>query len=192
MIEEKIAEQIGLKRKRMREMFKVMTGYEDSTSFELVNLIHIAAIEMEKATNQRVGAHRMSGPRWGILFRIFAEEKIGSQGGATPTELSQLQGVSKNTMSSLIRGLEEQGLIIRTLDPIDHRLFRIQLTPKGRELVVHAATRHNLETLELTSCFSHEESVQMVALLEKLVISLKKKSKQKCMEATPNEETKAD
>lgn len=182
MVELKKAEEMVLKRERMRNLFKALTGNEDSTSFELIGLIHVVAIEMEKASNQRFGSHRVSGPRWGILFRIFAEEKLGEQNGITPTELSQFQGVGKNTMSSLLRGLEEQELILRTLDPVDRRHFRILLTPKGRELVMQTAQRRNLLTLQVASCLSHEERLQLVTLLDKLIQSMKLKSKERCKE----------
>ena len=181
MVDLKKAEEMVLKRERMRDLFKALTGTEDSTSFELVSLIHLAAIEMEKASNQRFGSQRVSGPRWGILFRVFAEEKLGEQNGVTPTELSQLQGVGKNTMSSMLRGLEEQELILRTLDPVDHRHFRILLTPKGRELVIQTTQRRNLVTLQVASSLSHEERVQLVTLLDKLILSMKMKSKERCM-----------
>ena len=53
----------------------------------------------------------------------------------SPTHLSRCQSVSKNTISSLIGGLEEQGLVERELDRDDKRVFRIHLTDAGRQAV---------------------------------------------------------
>ena len=66
---------------------------------------------------------------------LIGDEQLGRKEGITPTLLSRYQSVSKNTISALLRGLEEQGFIQRALDPVDHRIFRIQLTPAGRQFV---------------------------------------------------------
>ena len=60
----------------------------------------------------------------------------------SPTHLSRCQNVSKNTISSLIGGLEEQGLVERELDRTDKRVFRIHLTDAGRQAVQETAPDH--------------------------------------------------
>ena len=77
---------------------------------------------------------QLSGPRWRLLLHLHVAEHMGKT-SLSPTELSRLQVVTKNTISSLLRSLEDQGLIERTLDPNDRRQFQIDLTDEGRELV---------------------------------------------------------
>lgn len=56
-------------------------------------------------------------PRWGLLMRLYIEEVSGNMSGLSPSQLSHYQHVSKNTVSALLRGLEEQGLIARQARP---------------------------------------------------------------------------
>lgn len=114
----------------------------------------------------------LSGPRWRLLLRLFAEEQMGKAEGLTPTVLSRSQRVSKNTISALLRGLEDQGLIQRVLDPKDLRVFRIQLTPAGRKLVMDTAPQRIEGLNQLLSGLNPEERIQLSALLEKLLHSL--------------------
>ena len=49
------------------------------------------------------------------------------------TELARLEYVSHPTMSRLVAGLIDQGLVIRTADARDKRSTRLNLTDAGRE-----------------------------------------------------------
>jgi DNA-binding MarR family transcriptional regulator len=92
----------------------------------------------------------------------------------SPTYLSRCQSVSKNTISSLIGGLEEQGLVERELDRTDKRVFRIHLTDAGRQAVEETAPEHVAYLNALAGGLSGDERVQLVRLLEKLHGSLLK------------------
>jgi DNA-binding MarR family transcriptional regulator len=107
------------------------------------------------------------------MMRLLVEEEMGNPEGVTPTVLSHFQRVSKNTVSALLRGLEEQGLIQRDLDPADLRVFRIQLTNAGRELVLKTTPRRIEWINELLGGLEPEERVQLAALLEKLSRTLR-------------------
>ncbi len=98
---------------------------------------------------------------------------MGKPEGITPTELSHFQRVSKNTISALLRGLEEQGLIQRNLDSEDLRVFRIQLTDAGRALVLNTAPNRIAGLNKLLSGLNPEEREQLILLLEKLRLELK-------------------
>jgi len=71
-------------------------------------------------------------------------------------------------MSSLIRNLEDGGLVERHLDPLDRRRFNISLTESGRTLVTDYAGQH-LATIG--SCFSGltaDEQETLYRLLRKV------------------------
>ncbi len=80
-------------------------------------------------------------------MRLLVEEQHGNQAGLTPSEIARSQHVSRNTISSLLRGLEEQGMIQRS-DPEDLRGFRIHLTPSEGIIFI------NLPPRRLT-CLNH-------------------------------------
>lgn len=58
-------------------------------------------------------------------------------------ELSAALGVTARNVTTIVDGLEREGLIVRRPDPTDRRAIRLELTPKGREHIaeVHAVRR---------------------------------------------------
>jgi DNA-binding MarR family transcriptional regulator len=52
-----------------------------------------------------------------------------------PCDLAKRAGVTKATMTGLLQGLEEEGLIKRFRPREDGRMFLIRLTPKGQKYV---------------------------------------------------------
>ncbi len=114
----------------------------------------------------------LSGQRWRLMSRLYIEEQLGNREGITPTVLSLSQRVSKNTISSLLRGLEEQDLIHRNLDPSDRRAFRIQLTEQGRSLILKSAPGRVAGLKTIFSGLNKEEKEQLLSLLDKLHGSL--------------------
>ncbi len=159
-------------REHIREHVSALTGVEDTTGLELVAMIRGLANLYEAAEVPPEAAIDLSGPRWLLLLRLMAEERAGKGDGLTPTGLSHFQNVSKNTISSLLRGLEDQGLIERAIDPDDKRLFRIQLSVRGRSLMAEAAPQRIRYLNCLVSGLTVEEKDQLFALLGKLYYSV--------------------
>jgi DNA-binding MarR family transcriptional regulator len=153
---------------RAMELFEV----EDATVFELFGKIQRVAQLCEILDYAQGDEITLSGPRWRIMLRLMIDEKIGVTEGVTPTMLSHSQRVSKNTISALLRGLEEQELIKRNLDPDDLRVFRIQLTDKGRDLIRKSAPDRIESLNRMFSTLTQDEKKQLLDLLEKLHQSL--------------------
>lgn len=144
----------------------------DSTGLELVRLFHMVVNLYASEAENRVNGVAMSGPRWRLLLRLFMEERLGRTEGLAPGYLSRCQSVSKNTISVLLRGLEEHGWVERTLDPEDRRVFRIRLTPAGRELIRTSAPERLAHLNTLVDDLTVEERGQLIRLLSKLHRSL--------------------
>jgi DNA-binding MarR family transcriptional regulator len=49
--------------------------------------------------------------------------------------VSQLVGVSPSTLTRILDRLEEEGMVRRTLNPMDRRSFRVTLTQRGSRIV---------------------------------------------------------
>ena len=172
ILDEKKMESVQKMGSYFRREVKDLMGLGDTSGVEVLSLIRMLMNLFETAEGQERCNMDLSGPRWGLLMRLMAEEKLGNPAGITPTSLSHFQGVSKNAISSLLRGLEEQGFIQRALDPGDYRIFRIQLTPAGRELVKSVAPKRIEYLNRLVSGLSEEERAQLIALLVKLYHSV--------------------
>jgi DNA-binding MarR family transcriptional regulator len=152
----------------VRAMVRTLAGDVDTAGVELVRLVRIVANQSEAVVGEQLGKFGLSGPRWTLLVRLMAEEQRSEGRGASPTYLSRCQNVSKNTISALLRGLEEQGLIERVLDPDDRRVFRIHLTGAGQDLIRATATDNVRYFNRLVSGLSAAERSHLIELLVKL------------------------
>ena len=151
-----------------RKHLKEMSGDQDIRGIEIGSAIRMLANCYESAISQNSEFSELSGPRMAILMRLMVEEDMGAKKGINPTLISKFQNVSKNTISSLLRGLEEQSLIERTIDPDDRRGFLIRITPAGRDLVRSTGPTRLEFMNRLASGLSGEDRDQLLALLEKL------------------------
>lgn len=155
-------------RDQLRQQVRRLSGTDDVSGIELFTLLRVAANLAEGLEGRCCAESTLSGPRFGLLLRLLVEEQLGNAEGLTPTHLSHSQNVSKNTISSLLRGLEEQGLIARNLDRQDYRLFRIQLTPGGRQLVLATAPARLGSLNQLSAGLNPQERQSLISLLDKL------------------------
>ena len=156
----------------IRSLVQSLAGNAEMTGLELTRWLHMVTNAYAGAADEQLRTSGLSGSRWVLLFRLLAEECCGCGEGLSPTHLSQRQNVSKNTISVLLRGLEEQGLIERSPVPGDRRAFQIRLTDAGRTLVETTAPAHIAFLNEMTAGLTAEESAQLIELLQKLYRSL--------------------
>lgn len=92
---------------------------------------------------QRYGLRRNS---MFVLFFIWQRQRA-----CTGKELAQWMVLPKQTVSSLVQGLEEQGLIRRSAHPDDHRNKLIALTAEGKrrgDEIFHALDQAELRAYQ--------------------------------------------
>lgn len=156
----------------IQEKLKQLSGIEDVSGVEIARLIHSIANYYENVVVAPDADLSLSSQRWGILLRLMIEENLGNSQGITPSRLSMFQNVQKNTISSLLNGLEEQGLIERCVDKEDRRFSRIHLSPLGREITTRITPKHMVQLNKLGSGLRDSEKEQLIRLLGKLFRSL--------------------
>jgi DNA-binding MarR family transcriptional regulator len=150
-----------------------MTNGSDIKGMEISSLIRMLANYYAAIVTHKKVPGELSGPRMGILIRLMMVEETGDEYGINPTALSHFQNVKKNTISSLLRGLEESGYVERNLDPNDKRVFLIRITEKGRKMMeIDGPQRMNMMN-DLASDLTKEEKTQLIFLLEKLHKSMR-------------------
>lgn len=152
-----------------------MANGADIKGMELSGLIRILANNYAAIISHKLLPGELSGPRMGILIRLLVAEKSGNMDGINPTALSRYQNVKKNTISSLLRGLEESGYVERNLDPKDKRVFLIRITEAGRKMMQTVGPQRLNMMNDLASDLTDEEKTQLISLLEKLRRSMQKK-----------------
>jgi DNA-binding MarR family transcriptional regulator len=155
-------------RQRIHAHLYQLTGTKDLKGAEIAALIRRIANAYEMTRDRFMPECELSAPRLGLLMRLEAEERRGNSQGITPTALSHNQDVSRNTISALLNGLEEQGLIERKLDPLDRRGFRIRITDKGRKTVIEYTPRLVDFHKRLAGTLTPAEQTQLIDLLIRL------------------------
>lgn len=150
---------------QIKKLFQIedMSGVEVFTS--IARIVQMA--EMLDSHFDDDG-QAITGSRFRLMLHLFLSEQVGKSDGITPTELSQFQQVSKNTVSALLRGLEEQGYIVRKMDPKDLRIFRIQLSDAGRQLMLEMTPRRIEGMNKMLTGLTEAEVHQLIHLLTKL------------------------
>ncbi len=149
------------------KQFLIELGVQDTHGLEILRLVRMCANAYETSSSERLRNEHISEQRWRLLLRLLVEEQHGNL-DVSPTRLSETQHVSKNTISSLLRSLEDQRLIERTLDQTDRRQFRIRLTEEGRSLMRESMPGHIDFLNKLTSALNEEEVNTLQRLLQKL------------------------
>lgn len=156
----------------IRSQLKEMAAGEDIRGMEIARDIRMLSRLYDLAISRSPEFGELSGPRLGILLRLLMEEERGNMAGVNPTRLSYFQDVKKNTITSLIRGLEESGLIHRAPDPTDRRAALVRISPKGRELVRSTAPARFAFMNRVAAALDDQEREQLIILLEKLRASV--------------------
>ena len=140
----------------------------DAHTLRLMDEFQVLSRTIYHLNEQSVTIPGLSFAQYRVLLHLFFAEQMDDCGELNPSEISNRQGVSRNTMRSFIRNLEEEGFVERRLDPHDRRRFNISLTDTGRALVSEHA-RHHLETIG--QCFrvlTTEEQEMLHQLLTKV------------------------
>ncbi|PZT55263.1 MarR family winged helix-turn-helix transcriptional regulator [Paenibacillus silvae] len=90
--------------------------------------------------------------------------------GLKVSEISALLRVKSPTITPVIRGLEDEGMVERAMDPEDRRAVRITITEAGRA-IIRAAHEERMETFnKLVEHLGEEDSLQLAELLSKVYI----------------------
>jgi len=160
------------KSKRMRGMLKDMAAGEDIQGLEIARDIRMLSRLYDLAVSHSPEFGELSGARLGILLRLLMEEECGNTVWVNPTRLSHFQDVKKNTITSLLKGLEESGFIERAPDPADRRAALVRISPVGRELVQSTAPARFAFMNRAAADLNAGERGQLLMLLEKLRASL--------------------
>jgi len=145
----------------------------DPRAMSLIDEVRFVSRAIHHVGELSLNEAGLSFAQYKVLMHLFFAEQMSDNGELNPSEISNRQGVSRNTMSSLIRNLEDEGLVERRLDPNDRRRFNISLTENGRSLVTDYARQH---LAKIGSCFSvltENEQESLYRLLRKLGAHIK-------------------
>jgi DNA-binding MarR family transcriptional regulator len=101
----------------------------------LADRLHSAAIHLLRTLRKEDDASGLSAPRLSALSVVV----FG--GPVTLGELAAAEQVRPPTMTRIVAGLEQDGLVVRKGDIRDRRLTRIEATPRGQRVLAEGRTR---------------------------------------------------
>jgi DNA-binding MarR family transcriptional regulator len=88
--------------------------------------------------------------------------------GLRMSELSQRMMVTGGNVTGITDGLEKDGLVVREVDPVDRRVFRVKLTAEGRRHFARMAREHERWIIEMFGGLSTKQKKQLLDLLGEL------------------------
>lgn len=128
---------------------ETMTDAEAASPDDLGDAL-VAAMDRTISRYQRSLRHAIEqaeGPERLTMPQLRCLQAITADGTALTTQLARRMNVAVPTMTSMIDGLTERGLVGRHPDPVDRRQVRIVMTDEGRAVlaryqkIVHARLR---------------------------------------------------
>ena len=128
---------------------QTMTDPETTSPDDLSDAL-VAAMDRTISRYQRSLRHAIEqaeGPERLTMPQLRCLQAITADGTALTTQLARRMNVAVPTMTSMIDGLTERGLVERHPDPVDRRQVRIVMTDEGRAVlaryqkIVHARLR---------------------------------------------------
>ncbi|GAN00553.1 transcriptional regulator, MarR family [alpha proteobacterium U9-1i] len=115
-------------------------GWGEGAPIDVAERLHSAAIRLLRAVRVADAETGLSAPRLSALsVLVFG-------GPQSLTALARAEQVSKPTMSKLVGDLEADGLAVKRADAEDARGLKIEVTAKGRALMLEGR-RRRLEVL---------------------------------------------
>lgn len=140
----------------------------DPKAISLMDELRFVARAIYHVGDQSLDDTGLSFAQYKVLMHLFFAEQVGGEADLNPSQISNRQGVSRNAISSLIRNLEDEGLVERRLDPADRRRFNISLTEDGRSLVTNYARQHLAMVNSCFSILSADEQNELSQLLRRV------------------------
>lgn len=160
------------KREEWLTTIQSMTPDVNPRAVRLMDELRLIAHSLYQIGELSLAASGLTYAKYRLLMGLFFHEKLEHGSQMNPSEISEQQGTSRNTISALIRDLEEEGLLERSLDPQDRRKFNIGLTDKGRELVHEHVSSHFRTVGACFEVLDESEQETLSRLLVKLSTSV--------------------
>ena len=105
--------------------------------------------------------------QWLVLGPVWKNDGISQK------EISEYCGKDKTSVTKIIDTLEKKNLVVRVTDQLDHRVKRVVLSQKGRELFLSALPVMAQTRDELRSGISDKEIEALKSILSKIYKNLK-------------------
>jgi len=138
----------------------------------LADQLHSAAIHLLRTLRKEDDASGLSAPRLSALSVVV----FG--GPLTLGQLARAEQVRPPTMTRIVTGLEKVGLVKRIGDPRDHRVTKIQATPKGQRVLAAGRARRVKVLTEAVNALESGELAELaraIQLITEVIATMRRK-----------------
>jgi DNA-binding MarR family transcriptional regulator len=156
------------KREKWIALLHEMESDIDPKTVRLVDSMRQVSHALYQLSESSLASAGLTFARFRLLMGLLISEQLDGRDELNPSEISDKLGISRNTVSTLIRELEQEGLIDRHLDHSDRRRFNIRLTPAGQTLVRKNASQHYHVIAGCIDALSPDEQESLSNILSKL------------------------
>ncbi|WP_018684418.1 MarR family winged helix-turn-helix transcriptional regulator [Actinokineospora enzanensis] len=137
-------------------------GERVPTGADLANALMRATHTLRRYAGQPYLQRGWSTPR---VLLMLAVEEVGSP---RMGDLKSRLGVTGRSITSLVDGLEQEGLLARRSDPDDRRSTRLSITDKGREHLAEIKALHGDHAEHTFAVLGAAEKMLLLDMLERL------------------------
>lgn len=138
----------------------------DTKTGFLISQIKAVSGRLFQRVLQQSGVEEFNGPQGRILYVLWQAD------GVPIVELSRKTGLAKNTLTSMLARMEENGLVLRRPSGEDRRRTLVSLTDKARELEEKYDEVSQRTNLLFFKGFAPEEVAELERLLSKVLDNL--------------------
>lgn len=103
---------------------------------------------------------------------MLLEHQAEQNGGLSQTQLSRMMLVNRANISSLVDRIEKSGLVVRAAAPGDRRYNIVELTPRGRRLLLRVERAYISEIKKVMGALKEPEQKRLIALLDRTRMKL--------------------
>jgi DNA-binding MarR family transcriptional regulator len=132
------------------------------------NLYRAANAVRNRLEQTVLAPHQLTWTGWVVLWVVWIWEEIETRHVAVEA------GISKGTLTGVVKTLEARGLIRRDVHPEDGRRVLLTLTPAGQDLMTTLFPLFNEQETAVTASLGADGRGTMAQLLRAMVLDLEK------------------
>lgn len=153
-----------------RAVARRLAGMEiDLDAMAALQNLYRAANAVRNHLEQTVLApHQLTWTGWVVLWVVWIWEEIET--GHVAVEA----GISKGTLTGVVKTLEGRGLLLRHTHPEDGRRVLLRLTPAGQRLMKRVFPEFNRQEVAITAGLGASGTTDVARLLRAMVIDLER------------------
>lgn len=136
----------------------------DPTALQTSLVLLRVASDLIAAMDAELAGHGTSQGRFTILMLL----ENCSESDLSPSDLAEMSGVSRASITELLGGLEKSGMVKRQADARDRRAKFIRITKKGKSFLEKMLPAHFTWMARVMQNLSEKERHELIRLVSKI------------------------